>query len=386
MSHLLELAMSNIRFKDILVHERRPLKINGPGGIRVAQDLKDPVSGAVVVGDAFVPSKDEIEELLNNVDQDWRARITSRAIDEGLSIGGKDRLRLNVFYEGNDSLAAVVRRFPVSPPTLQSIKAPTVIEDMLSRRSGLILVCGQTGAGKSTTCAAMLNHLSSSWATHIVTIESPIEFKHEDARATFSQREVGSPGLSGTALGVQDAMRQSPGVIYIAEMRDRDTAEALFYALESGHLVIATLHARSPLEAAQRLLRFFPNDRAARCEALASNLVGIVCQALVPIVAVAESKVEPSTGERERIDFKAFFEVIPHGERVQELISSDKFTELGKELAGVAAGTSMAKDLPVTFMNQKLAEAVIGGQVLRSDAIASTLDPKNLVSRLGQAR
>lgn len=180
----------------------------------------------------------------------------------------------------------------------------------MTQRRGLILVVGQTAAGKSTTCAAILEHLAKSWPTHIVTVENPIEYVHKDAEATFSQREVGKRGLITTALGVEDAMRQAPGVIYVSEIRDRDTAEAGFYAQESGHLVLATIHGRNPIEGLQRLARFFPQERSTRLQALAANLVGIIGQVLVPVVKRRLCNGDLVGDGTTRVGYRAFYEVL----------------------------------------------------------------------------
>lgn len=374
------LAVSNVVFKDIILHEGRPMKINAPGGLKVAEKIKDPVTNEVVMDEKYVPTKNDLAQLLTLLDPQWEAKMSSRAIDQGRSFGGKDRLRLNFYLEGMEGIAGVIRRFPAKPPSMKTLKAPDAMRDMLTRRSGLILVVGQASAGKSTTCAAMLDEIAHTWATHIVTVENPIEFKHEDARATFSQRQVGSKGLISTAAGVEDAMRQSPGVIYVAEIKDMDTANAVFYALESGHLVIATSHARSPVDGLQRLLSFFPKDRMAKCASLASNLIGVIHQALVPTVEA--SRGQDKDYEPERTGFQAFFEVLPAIDPVCIALMNDKLSDLQINLQLHEEGKSPVDLKGVQTLNSSLAEAIRRRTVLLVDAMAAATDPKGLSKRV----
>jgi Tfp pilus assembly pilus retraction ATPase PilT len=383
---ILNLTLSNVSFTDIILHEGRPLRIYTPDGLKTAENIIDPVTGAKVMEEAYIPSATDMESLLHTIDPTgWKERIQHRAVDEGRSFSGSDRLRLNFYYERNDRLAGVIRRFPVEIPSLEKLQAPDILVNMLAQRRGLILVVGQTAAGKSTTCAALLAKLSKTWATHIVTVENPIEFVHSDGLAAFSQREVGRHGLKSTALGVEDAMRQAPGVIYVSEIRDKDTAEAVFYAQESGHLVIATTHGRNVIEGLQRLSRFFPQDRQARLHALAANLVGAIGQVLVPVVKRRNAAGQLEGDGKTRIGYRAFYEVLnasKHGNKLAQHISDDQFERISEQLDALARGT--ATDLKdVHLMNEDLAAAVKSGEVLRSDAIAKSFNSQDLIRRLG---
>lgn len=384
---VMNLTLSNVRFTDIVLHEDRPMRLSTPDGLKVAEDVIDPITREVILKERYIPDRKSLETLLETMDENWRDRILQRAIDVGLTIGGEDRLRLNFFMEGAGKLAGVVRRFPIRVPDLEDVQAPDLLVNMLTQRRGLILNVGQTGAGKSTTCAAILKRLSETWATHIVTIENPIEYIHEDRKASFSQRQVGAAGLQTTALGVEDAMRQAPGVIYVAEIRDRDTAEAVFYAHESGHLVLATIHGRNPIEGLQRLVRFFPTERQARLQALAANLVGVIGQVLVPVVKLRGPDGQMVGGGEGRIGYRAFYDVISAVQRsgsnnqLQTLIAEDRFPELHEALvAGMREGR--LSNLSAHFMNTDLIQAIDGGEVLHRDAMSKTFWPSALADKV----
>lgn len=377
-AHILNLTLSGVPFTDIVMHEDRPLKIRSPDGLIVAEDLYDPITGARVCAAPFIPTKNDFIDLLGELDENWEQRMANRAMDEGRSFGGTDRLRLNFYYEGDGKMAAVIRRFPVTIPTLEDLDAPDALINLAQPRGGLILVVGQTGVGKSTTCAAILERMANNWATHILTIEDPIEFVHQDRKATFSQRQVGSLGLSSMALGIEDALRQAPGIIYISEIRDRETADAAFFAMDSGHLVIANLHARTPLDGIARLLRIASGEREAResrCHALATNLIGAVAQILVPVVDES----------RRRVGFKAFYEVLTNGAEVQTLIAKDKLDELQIELQRAQEGMQSRID-NTHWMNADLAKAISDAKVLQSDAISRTINVKDLERRIRSSR
>jgi twitching motility protein PilT len=156
------------------------------------------------------------------------------------------------------------------------------VKTMLEATRGVILVTGPTGSGKTTTIASMLDYLNSTRSAHIVTIEEPIEYLLERKQSIISQKEVPADTPSFFD-GLRDAMRQKPDILMVGEIRDYETADTLLHAGESGHLVLATMHTNSALSAISKLLGFFkPEQRDQRAIALASSLVGVICQSLVP--------------------------------------------------------------------------------------------------------
>lgn len=201
--------------------------------------------------------------------------------DTSYSINGLSRFRVNV-YKQRSALAIVLRVIPNDVPTLETLKLPPVVKQIASHERGLILVTGATGSGKTTTLAAMLNHINQTQPVHILTIEDPIEYVHRSARASISQREVGLDTQDFSAA-LRSALRQDPDVIFVGELRDYETVDIALKAAETGHLVLATVHTTDAVKTVGRLLSFFPGDEQASVRArLAETLKATVSQRLLP--------------------------------------------------------------------------------------------------------
>ena len=204
--------------------------------------------------------------------------------DSSFTSAGGIRFRINLLRQlGNH--AAVFRRIRRDIPALQAIGVPAgVLRDWISRRSGLVLICGPTGSGKSTTLAACLESMNRTLSRHVVTIEDPIEYLFTDQRCLFTQRQVGIDTPS-FAEGLRRSLRQSPDVIFVGEIRDAETAGTASQASETGHLVLATLHSSSCADAIERLQFLFPaTTRDAVRRNLSGQLLGILCQRLLPAI------------------------------------------------------------------------------------------------------
>ncbi|GGR10100.1 twitching motility protein PilT [Deinococcus ruber] len=185
---------------------------------------------------------------------------------------------------------------PPRPSTSGRLVNPVdTLRDLALRKKGIVIVTGQTGSGKSTTLAAMINHINVTRQTHIITIEDPIEFIHRDRQSFFNQREVGPhDDVPSFEHGVEQAMRQAPGVILIGEIRNRATMQAALQAAETGHMVFCTLHTRDVPSTLQRVFSMFPGpDRDQIAVQFASTVVAVISQQLVP-------KAHPHTGGRGR--------------------------------------------------------------------------------------
>ncbi|MEX0874943.1 MAG: PilT/PilU family type 4a pilus ATPase [Actinomycetota bacterium] len=196
------------------------------------------------------------------------------------AVPGLGRFRVNVFRQ-RGVVGIVMRRVLPAPPVLDSLHLPEVVKRLASEPRGLVLVTGPTGSGKTTTCAAMINHINSTRACTVVTLEDPIEILHSDKMALISQREVGTDTES-FAAGLRHVLRQDPDVIFVGEMRDPDTVWAALAAAETGHFVISTLHTTDCQETVNRIVEFFPSERQRQIRhSLAGALNGIVSQRLV---------------------------------------------------------------------------------------------------------
>jgi twitching motility protein PilT len=165
--------------------------------------------------------------------------------------------------------------------TVAELNLPPVVERLADEPRGLVLVTGPTGSGKSTTLAAMLEHINQTRAVNIITLEDPIEFVHDDRMASVSQREMGVDFIDFTS-GLRAALRQDPDVIFVGEMRDAETVDTALRAAATGHLVLSALHTESATETANRIVDFFPRQQTTQIRAvLAGALRGTVCQRLV---------------------------------------------------------------------------------------------------------
>ena len=191
------------------------------------------------------------------------------------------RFRVNC-YRAMSVSGAVLRRVKTEVPTLESLELPPVLGGLALERQGLILLVGATGAGKSTTVAAMLHHHIIQSHGHVVTIEDPVEFLHPSGHSIVSQREVGIDTES-YEVGLRNALRQAPDVIFVGELRDPETVAVALHSAETGHLVISTLHATNATTAIERVLNFFqPDVRSSILLQLSLSMRAVVAQRLVP--------------------------------------------------------------------------------------------------------
>jgi len=204
-------------------------------------------------------------------------------VDISIDFPGKVRVRASI-YSDIDAYGCAMRLIPLAVPSMNKLGLPAVLKTLTQNKSGLILVTGVTGAGKSTTLAAMINEINRSRATHIYTIEDPIEFVYQPVCSLITQREVGFSTLS-FARSVRSALRADPNVLLIGEMRDAETVTAALNAAETGLLVFSTLHTGSAPKTIQRILGMFePKDHETIRSQLANALRAVICQQLVPLV------------------------------------------------------------------------------------------------------
>ena len=280
-------------------------------------------------------------------------------LNVGIGLPGIGSFRLSAFRQ-RGSIAAVFRCIPFTIPTLESLNVPDVLNAMVLEKRGLILMVGATGAGKSTTLAAMLEQRNQQLAGHILTIEDPIEFLFNNKKSVVNQREVGRDTQS-LQVGLKNALRQAPDCILIGEIRDRETmTSAISYAL-SGHLVLSTLHANNSYHALGRILSFYtPEARPALLADLAAGLRAVVSQRLIR--AVAGGRV-PAV------------EVMLNTKLVSELIERGDFSGVKEAMEKSLAEGSQ------TF-EQDLARLINTGVIARDEGLAFADSPTNLMWRL----
>ena len=259
--------------------------------------------------------------------------------------------------------AAVIRFISPDIPKLESLNLPPVLERLVMEKRGLILMVGATGAGKSTTLAAMLDHRNERVSGHILTVESPIEYMFDNKKSLVNQREVGSDAAT-LQVALKNALRQAPDVIMIGEIRDRETMTAAISYAQSGHLCLATLHANNSYQALNRVLSFYPVEvRPTLLGDLAAALKSIVSQRLIP--ALDGGRV-PAV------------EVLLNTKLVADLIEKSDFGGVKEAMDNAIADGSQ------TF-EQDLARLVREQRIDRKEALAYADSPTNLMWRLQNA-
>lgn len=238
--------------------------------------------GWEINGHLEMPTEEEMADLFLSLSPDWENQIGVKAINQAFNVG-QWRFRASAYLSsGGKAPKIAIRKLPSVPIPLHNLGLPTSILLLIEAPRGILLVSGGTGNGKSTTMGSILQQYNVERQAHIVTIEDPIEYEFVSAKSLFSQREVGVD-VASFPQGVWEAMRLSPNIVMIGEIRERETAAAALQLAESGHFVIASVHANSAPGTVQKMLSFFPDDeRLARLSSLQSSLVGVINQVLLP--------------------------------------------------------------------------------------------------------
>jgi twitching motility protein PilT len=267
---LLKLAVEN-EASDIHV------KSDKPGILRLNGILQEVDMEAVSAAEA----RDFISETVPyKFKDDWEH---DGQIDYSYSIAGIGRFRVNGFFQ-RGSVSIVFRHVKDQAPTFDDLNIPnaSVLENLCQMKDGVVLICGATGSGKSSTLASMMNWINNNLNRHVVTLEDPIEFNFDDRKSIFNQREIGidAPSFSH---GMRAVLRQDPDIILIGEMRDKVTFETALSAAETGHLVLSTLHSSGSQQAVQRVFEFFPPEQQIMMRRQISGSLKAICtQKLVP--------------------------------------------------------------------------------------------------------
>jgi twitching motility protein PilU len=283
----------------------------------------------------------------------------SNELNMAVPMEGVGNFRISAFRQ-RGTVAVVIRFITNQVPALDSLSVPPVLADLIMEKRGLILMVGATGAGKSTTLAAMIDHRNARTTGHILTIEDPVEFLFTNKKSVVNQREVGSDADSlQTAL--KNALRQAPDMILIGEIRDRETMTAALAYAQSGHLCLATMHANNSYQALNRILSFYPLEaRAALLSDLSSGLKAIVSQRLL---RGKEGGRVPAV------------EVMLNSKLIAELIEKGEFGEIRESMEKSMSEGSQTFEMDI-------ARLIAEGRITRDEGVTYADSPTNLLWRL----
>src|SRR5947209_1185565 len=292
--------------------------VDKPQQVEASGELTPVISDPHI--EKLTPFQTEMIALNLVGENQWNLRdlLRTGSCDAAYTVLDKARFRINIFSQrGNYSI--VLRKLNTKIPTLEGLKLPEIIYQIPREKTGLVLVTGSTGSGKSTTLAAVLNEFNRTKAIHIITLEDPVEFVHPHHKATFNQRELGTD-FDSFANGLRAALRQAPKVILVGEMRDRETVKIALSASETGHLVLSTLHTIDAGQTIGRILGLFEPEEQEQIRArLADTVRWVVGQRLVPRIGGGRHAVLEIMGSNLRVqetvrlgesEGKSFYEIV----------------------------------------------------------------------------
>ena len=240
------------------------------------------VNGELSFSDLSPLSSKDIEKYIYSIMTKEQREVFDKThrFDFSYSVPGIARFRVNV-YQQRGCVGAVMRCIPFEIPTMEELGLPPIVKELAAKPNGLILVTGPTGSGKSTTLAAIIGYINSTTKGHIITIEDPLEFIHQNKLCEINQREVGLD-TDSFASALRDTLREDPNVILVGEMRDLDTISNAITAAETGHLVFATLHTNDAAQTVDRMIDVFPPHQQPQIRTqLASSLKAVIAQKLL---------------------------------------------------------------------------------------------------------
>src|SRR5688572_18736335 len=254
------------------------IKSNKPGYVRLSGKLKPVEMDPITCPEAQAWVDEHVPKIFK---QKWD---DVGQIDFAYAVEGIGRFRVNAFHQ-RGLVSIVLRHIKSTVPTFDQLGLGQTAEALIKlaqAKDGILLVCGATGSGKSSTMAAMMNWVNQNMDKHVVTIEDPIEYTFLDDKSLFQQREIGLD-VPSFDLAIKAVLRQNPDIILIGEMRDRETFETAISAAETGHLVFSTMHAATVAQSLTRLFEFFPPEEQIQARrAIAGSLRGFICQKLIP--------------------------------------------------------------------------------------------------------
>jgi twitching motility protein PilT len=323
------------------------------------------VNGELIyIDDVGVVGNDMMQRFFEQITSDKQREAFARdkELDFSYDTEGIGRFRFSAYIQ-RGGLCLTCRLIHSDIPTIEELRLPKVCRELALKNSGLVLICGPTGCGKSTTLAAMIGYMNETVKKMVITIEDPIEYIHQDKLCSFSQREVGMDTQS-FATAIRHALRQDPDVLLIGEMRDLDSISNTLTAAETGHLVFTTLHTPNVVNAIDRIIDVFPPHQQEQVRVqLADILVGVIYQKLIP-----------GTDGTGRI---VACEVMLNNQAVSNLIRSKKNYQLMTVIQG-------AGDKGMQTLDDAIYKLYEEGQISRDQVLASCVDPSQLKERMLQ--
>jgi len=350
--NILEILTKAVEMKASDLH----ITVALPPMMRITGDLKP-------YGEKRLTPEDT-EQIAKQVLNEKQLGILENAgeVDLSLVIPNVSRFRVNV-YKQRGSLCIAFRVIWIRIPTIDELGFPDVLKDMSMKPRGLILVTGPTGSGKSTTLAAMVNHVNQNRNCHILTLEEPIEYLHKHGKSMINQREIGSDSGS-FASGLRSALREDPDVIMVGEMRDLETIATAITAAETGHLVLSTLHTIGSAQTIDRIIDVFPPHQQQQIRIqLAGVLEGVISQQLLP---TADNR-----------GMVAVMEIMVTNNAISNQIREGKTHQIQTVM-------QTNSKLGMKTMDFALSELVRKGRITRDEAAMRCVDPEMLRRHLLQ--
>ncbi len=343
MNKILEL-MADKRASDLFISVGSPIQIK--------------LNGVTVPINQNKLDQTQVEALLREVvtDRQWETFVEEQELNLGYGLKNVGSFRFSIFRQ-RGSTAAVVRYIPGDVPAFETLGLPPVLTDLILQKRGLILVVGATGSGKTTTLASLIDYRNAQRTGHILTLEDPIEFVFKNKRSVVNQRQIGTD-TADLRTALKNALRQAPDCILIGEIRDVETMGAAIAYAQSGHLVLATMHANSASHALNRIVSFYsPENRRVLLSDLSTTLRAVVSQRLLRSL---DGGRVPAV------------EVLLNNNHMSELIEQGRISEIKEAMANSMTVGSR------TF-EEALIELILSGRVSRDDALANSDSPTNLL-------
>jgi twitching motility protein PilT len=321
------------------------------------------IFGRLVPAKEYPPvTIEDSEEILHTITNELQRKTFEEflELDCAYSASGIGRFRVNVLKQ-RGTLAFAIRLVPFVIPTIDQLKLPQICKELILRPRGLIIIAGSAGSGKSTTMAAMIDHLNDTESRNVITVEDPIEYLHRNKKCIIAQRDLGDDTRS-FELALLHTLRQDPDVIYIGEMRDLTTISMAIRAAETGHLVLGTLHCTDASQTVDRIIDIFPAGQQAQIRTqLSQVLEAVLMQTLLPRL-----------GGGGRV---AAFEILVATPAVRNLIRMGKSHEI-PNVINIGAKEGMQT------LDQALAKLVKNQVISQEDAIAKSSNPSQLLKLL----